>query len=102
MLFVERFAAMLTHVGARGTVYVSVVRRDPAPGIAALALFAVIDGVAVYGTTAGWNWFDPQIARRFYGLAYVVAGLELTLAAHVRRRAGHQRAGHLDPRAGGW
>lgn len=79
---IERFSALLGHAGSRGLVYLSV-SVPPFQGvplfILALLLFAVVDGVASYGLTAGWDWLDPRVCSRFYGAVSGIGLLEVVL-----------------------
>lgn len=55
-------------------------------GLASLAIFALIDGVAVYGRRRKWRWRDPATCQRAHGsfmlLAVVEVGLFITAARH--------------------
>lgn len=63
----ERLFAVIGHSGSRGLIYVGLNTSSAfAAGwiAAAFLLFALIDGVAVYGHLRDWNWFDPAVCRR--------------------------------------
>jgi hypothetical protein len=81
MLFLERLSATAGHVSGRGLAYISLSESRPWAGIAALICFAAVDGVAIYGKSKRWNWFDPDIARKFYLFCLVVASIEVILFA---------------------
>jgi hypothetical protein len=87
MFFIERAAALLTHVGSRGLLYLALRRQRAAFGIAALGVFVAVDGVAAYGKSAGWDWFAPRVASRFFGWTYAVAGAATAAVAMCRSDA---------------
>lgn len=67
MVPIERFFALVGHTGSRGLVYLALYSPAPTAGLllsVAVLLFALIDGVAVYGHLQNWDWFDPVICRR--------------------------------------
>ena len=78
---VERFGALLGHVGSRGLVWFAVHSPLSAalPAIFALISFSAVDGVATYGTLKKWNWLEPRIWKRFYSFATLVGALEVAL-----------------------
>ena len=79
---IERFFALIGHVGSRGLVYVGLHSGMPAGSIlllAALVFFTVIDGVATYGHLSGWDWFDPVRCRYVHGFFAAMSLLELAL-----------------------
>jgi hypothetical protein len=79
---IERVSALLGHAGSRGLVYLSV-STVPLRGIPlfilALLLFAIVDGIASYGLTVGWNWNDPCVCRRFYSFVFSISLIEAVL-----------------------
>lgn len=78
---VERFGALLGHIGSRGLVWLAVHSSlYPAlPAILALISFSTVDGVATYGTLKKWDWLEPRIWKRFYSFATLVGVLEVAL-----------------------
>jgi hypothetical protein len=77
MMFIERFAALLGHVGSRGLVYLGLVHFNLVLTSIAFILFSAVDGVTVYGRLAGWDWFEPWICRSFYLFVLMVNFLEI-------------------------
>lgn len=77
MLFIERLSASLGHVGSRGLVCLSLAGAGPLPAALGTGLFALIDGLAIYGRQRDWNWCEPSVARRFYAVCLLAGGLEL-------------------------
>lgn len=79
---IERFFACVGHIGTRGLIYVGLNVGIPGGSIillAALAFFAFVDGVAMYGHLCGWDWFDPHRCRTVHLIFASVSLLELTL-----------------------
>lgn len=77
---VERALASTGHVSSRGLVWVSLHSLSFAPfAIIAVATFAIIDGVAVYGSDAGWDWHDATRALWFYSLVAKVTLIEASV-----------------------
>jgi len=72
---VERATALFGHAASRGLVWVSL-RGQLIAGLIALVLFAAVDAVATYGTSAKWDWLEARTWRRFYGYASAVALIE--------------------------
>jgi len=57
----ERPATLVLHTAQRLLVSLTVYQRRVVPGLVALAGFILVDGLASYGHTAGWNWKDPHV-----------------------------------------
>lgn len=79
---IERFFALIGHVGSRGLVYVALQLAMPGGAmllLAAVVCFALVDGVATYGHLCGWNWFDPRRCRTVHLFFATVSLVELTL-----------------------
>jgi hypothetical protein len=81
VLPIERGAAALVHIGARGLVTLGFSTASIAPIALALLTFTAVDGLATYGTARSWNWFDPAIAARYYLFVLVAGGANLALLA---------------------
>ena len=80
----ERISTSVGHVASRGLVWVGLKASILVPAAAvAFATFAVVDGLATYGHSKGWNWKDPGLCRRFNGFLAGVGALELALFASV-------------------
>lgn len=61
----ERISTSVGHVTTRGLVWVGLQSLSLAPAAAfAFVTFTLVDGVATYGTAAGWNWEDSRLYRR--------------------------------------
>lgn len=80
LLFVERFVAMLLHVGARACVASAIATGALTPGVFAFIAFAAVDGEATRGAARGRNWFDPAIAHLYYAFVLLAGGACLVLA----------------------
>ena len=79
---IERTFALIGHVGSRGILYVGLHRSFPAQGlllIGAVALFALVDGVAYYGHLRGWNWSDPSLCAKSQGFFAFLSVVELAI-----------------------
>jgi hypothetical protein len=79
---VERLFALIGHVGSRGLLYVALMQQSSLAllwGMAAVLLFALIDGVAVYGHLKQWQWHDPVICRRAHSFFAAVSITEFAL-----------------------
>lgn len=63
MIFIERFTALLGHVGSRGLIYLAVAETNLVLALIPLVTFSFVDGLAVYGHLSHWNWFAPLICR---------------------------------------
>lgn len=81
MLLVERVVAGVVHVGTRGLVAGSIAGAGMVPAIVALLTFTAVDGVATYGAAHGWNWFEPQVAGRYYLFVLLAGAGNLALLA---------------------
>jgi hypothetical protein len=81
VLPIERGAAALVHIGARGLVAFGFSTATVAPIALALLTFTAVDGIATYGTARVWNWFDPPIATRYYLFVLVAGVANLALLA---------------------
>lgn len=68
---------MLGHVGSRGLIWLAI---HGAPGLAAFAItgFAVVDGLAIYGTIQKWVGLEQRTWRWFYGIVTGVSLLEFS------------------------
>ncbi|MDE0922921.1 hypothetical protein [Aurantimonas coralicida] len=71
---IERIDATALHVMTRIAVFDAMIAQEWAPALAALGLFALVDGAATYGASRDWDWFEPRICRAFY-LAISAAAL---------------------------
>jgi len=79
---IERLFALIGHVGARGLLYVALMDRSwlgPIWGLVAAMLFAIVDGVAIYGHLHRWPWHDPLICRRAHSFFAAMSLGEFTL-----------------------
>jgi hypothetical protein len=79
---IERLFALIGHTGARGLVYVALLQASPLGvlwGSCAVLLFAMIDGVAVYGHIKKWQWHDPAICRRAHSFFAAISIVESVL-----------------------
>lgn len=75
---IERFGALLGHIGSRGLVWLSI--HGPAyPFIIAILGFATVDGVATYGVLKKWDWLQPKIWKQFYSFVTLAGVAEITL-----------------------
>lgn len=81
VLLVERVIALSGHVGARGLVCVAVYGAVPWLAALAVVTFSLVDGLAAYGESRNWNWFDPRTCHRFYGFCASISVLEAVLFA---------------------
>ncbi|NBB84879.1 MAG: hypothetical protein GVY12_01480 [Bacteroidetes bacterium] len=79
---VERVAALMGHVGARGLIWVGV--HGPVwPVAVAVVTFAAVDGVASYGHRREWDWMAPTVWWRFNAFTLGLALVELLVFAVV-------------------
>ena len=79
---IERLCALIGHVGSRGLLYIAVQRQDILGffcAVAAVILFAAIDGVAIFGHARKWNWHDPVTCRRAYSYFAILGIAEFAL-----------------------
>ena len=75
---IERGLTSVGHLATRGLVWAGLQHPNLTPGIVlALATFTLVDGIATYGSAAGWDWEEPQLLRRFYGLLAAVTLVEV-------------------------
>jgi hypothetical protein len=75
---IERTGAVLLHIGTRGLVWLAI-RQSIWFAIPAFVGFAVVDGLAVYGTLKKWDWLEQKTWRWFFGILAGVSLLELSL-----------------------
>ena len=85
MIFIERFATTILHVGTRGLLAVSMNQMIVLPVTVAMLSFGAVDGVATYGISRKWNWYNPIRCRRFYQFVLLVGLLNLALFAWYMR-----------------
>jgi len=79
---VERVAALMGHVGARGLIWVGV--HGPVwPVAVAVVTFAAVDGMASYGHRREWDWTAPTVWWRFNAFTLGLALVELLVFAVV-------------------
>jgi hypothetical protein len=81
LFLIERFAALLLHVGSRCLVSMSLSQHNLFAGLWAVVSFSLVDGLAAFGKLRAWNWFDPHICRRFYGIVLFAGASDLALFA---------------------
>ncbi len=75
---VERLLASTGHIASRGLVWVGLQGWPLAPAIlVGIATFAIVDGIASYGSEAKWDWTDADRLRWFYGLVAAVTAVEV-------------------------
>lgn len=77
---IERFFALIGHIGSRGLIYAALQTAGVGKSliwIFAVALFAGVDGVAAYGVMRRWNWASPPICRRAHLFFACVSTIEL-------------------------
>ena len=78
----ERASTLAGHVGSRGLIWLGIQSLVLAPLlVVAIALFALVDAVAVFGVDAKWDWTDQMIARKMQAFLASVAAVELALFA---------------------
>ena len=75
---VERASSLLGHVGSRGLVWLSL-HGEPWTFIVAMVTFALVDGVAAYGSMRHWDWLSVSIWKRFYGFIMAIGLVEVAL-----------------------
>jgi hypothetical protein len=88
---IERLFALIGHVGARGLLYVALMHSGPFGvlwALAAITLFAAIDGVAVYGHLQRWQWSDPRVCRRAHSYFAALSVTELILLLFAFQQPG--------------
>jgi hypothetical protein len=85
-LLLERAITLISHTASRLLVYISVVRRYVLPAAIAVALFALCDGVAVYGGLAGWRWEHATVRYGFNAFLAALAAVEMGAAWFFSRR----------------
>ncbi|MHC4550722.1 MAG: hypothetical protein ACYTEZ_18335 [Planctomycetota bacterium] len=96
-LVLERAISLVGHAASRVLVYVALRARWLLPAVVAVTVFACVDGVASYGTTAGWDW-DRVDVRGLFTLFIAVAGaLEAAVAWWAWRTRGAARAPEPPP-----
>lgn len=86
MIFLERFGALLGHVGSRGLVYLGLANQAPCLIVIAFITFSLTDGVAAYGIFNQWDWFNPRVCRSFHlfllGVSFFEIGLFTIIVMH--------------------
>ena len=80
----ERLLAVLGHVGSRALIWVSLAGGELLLAVAAIGLFAAVDGTADYGLRRKWDWSDRRTLRRYYGFVAGVTALEFAAVAAGR------------------
>lgn len=81
MIFIERSAATMLHVGTRGLLALSLSQKLLLPIMIAIITFAAVDGLATYGAVRKWNWFNPILCRRFFQFILLAGAFNLALFA---------------------
>lgn len=79
MTIIERIVALIGHVGSRGLVYLSIFYDHPDLAVVAFIAFSATDGIANYGKTKKWNWFDPKTCKQFYCLLFLIGLIEICI-----------------------
>jgi hypothetical protein len=74
----ERGLAFITHIAARGLIYVSLVAETIVPALIAIITFAALDGRAYYAHLQQWAFDEIHVLRRFYVYFAVVALIQLS------------------------
>jgi len=74
----ERGLAFITHIAARGLIYVSLVAETIVPALIAIITFAALDGRGYYAHLQQWAFDDVHVLRRFYVYFAVVALIQLS------------------------
>jgi multisubunit Na+/H+ antiporter MnhF subunit len=79
-VFADRAVATTLHIACRGLVGVGIATARAWPTVVAFALFASVDGFAMYCLRSGWEYGHASVALRLYGTlaalsAASVAGL---------------------------
>ena len=78
----ERALASVGHIASRGLVWVGLQAWVLSPAlVVAGATFAIVDGIASYGSEAEWDWTDPATLKWFYGVVAVVTAIEVVALA---------------------
>lgn len=73
----ERASTVVGHVACRGMTWMGLASSVGIPFLAlGVVTFSVVDGVAVYGKEAGWDWTDPRACRKWQGFLAGIACLE--------------------------
>lgn len=81
---VERLFALIGHTGSRGLIALALFgggALSPLWAPVAVVLFAITDGVAVYGHLKQWEWHDPAICRRAQSFFALMSLVEISLFA---------------------
>lgn len=82
----ERASTSVGHAATRGLVWAGLGGWPLAPFAAfGFLTFALVDGIATYGTARGWDWKEPRLARRFNTFLAVIALLEAAAFVFVVR-----------------
>lgn len=68
----EREITLIGHTASRLLVYLTVRLRSFLPVTVALAAFVLVDGGAMYGEAAKWNWNDPALLAAFCAFTFAV------------------------------
>jgi hypothetical protein len=74
----ERVFALITHITARGLIYISIVAHSLVPGLIAIVTFAALDGRGYYAHLEKWAFDDVKVLRRFYAYFATVALIQLS------------------------
>ena len=79
IFFIERMIALAGHTGSRGLICLSIIYLSVWPAVVAVVTFMVTDAVAAYGEVRKWDWLDPSVCRRLFGLLGVISAVELVI-----------------------
>jgi hypothetical protein len=83
---IERVLTLIGHVATRLLVWEGTRSMVGVWGaLFGFASFAVVDGVATYGTLARWEWTEPRTSMRFYAFLFAVTLLEALVVLIVLR-----------------
>ena len=79
--FLERIIALVGHTGSRGLIGLSVGMSSGVGAVCAATIavvgFSATDGIAGYGQARAWDWSDPALCTRVFGLFAGIAAIEL-------------------------
>ncbi len=79
---IERSLALIGHVSSRGLIWLGIRALYLTPFLlSAILLFSIVDGVATYGVSVGWDWTNSSIYKRFTRWVSIVGAVEVILFA---------------------
>lgn len=81
----EYAACLVLHTAERVLVHETFAPRRAAPALIAFAIFVVVDGLAAYGSAAGWDWRSDAVYGSYIGFVALLAAVAAVAARRLWR-----------------